>query len=82
MNREIKGVLKKCVITRYDKTIKKPPYLTIPIDEIEVPKPDLDDYGDEFAERLRCACRSRGQIFKFYTIWSENDKYDFELVVE
>lgn len=76
------GVLKKCVITRYDKTIKKPPYLTIPIDEVEVFQPVEDKYGEKFSDRLYNACRKKGYYFKFYTMWSESDKYDYEIVVE
>lgn len=72
--------IKKCVISIYDDTIKEPPFKTIPIDYVEVPKPENDNGGVEFAERLRAACRSKGYFFKFYTSRSDSDK-DFELVV-
>ena len=68
-------VLKKCLIARYDKTIKKPPYLTIPIDKIEVFEPQEDEYGEIFSDRLQGACQRRGYHFKFYTI-SEDKDYD------
>ena len=76
----MKGQIKKCVITRYDETIKKPPYLTLPLDSVDVPEPISDHLGEEFAERLRCACKMKGYIFKFYCI-SENKEFDYELVV-
>lgn len=71
---------KKCVITRYDKTITKPPYLTIPLDECIVEKPEIDNLGEEFARRLSFACRLKGYEMKFYTQSSETD-FDYEIVV-
>lgn len=59
--------IKKCIISRYDKTIKEPI--------------NMNDGGVEFLERLKGACRSKGYIFKFYTTSSEKDK-DYEIVVE
>lgn len=72
--------VKKCMISRYDETIKEPPYLTIQIDKMEVREPENDEFGEEFAERLRCGCRMNGYIFKFYTI-SEDEDYDYNVVV-
>lgn len=72
--------IKKCIISRYDETIKDPPYLTIPIDKMEVRQPQTDDLGQEFGERLRCGCRMLGYQFRFYTT-SENKDYDYEVVV-
>jgi len=68
------------MISRYDETIKEPPYLTIQIDEIEVRQPETDHLGEEFAERLRCGCRMNGYQFKFYTL-SENKDYDYEVII-
>lgn len=81
-NGEFKNdILKKCVITRYDEKIKEPPYLTIPIDKVEIFEPNNDNGGVEFASRIRSACESKGYYFKFYTM-SEDDKYDYEIVIE
>ena len=74
-------ILKKCIITRYDETIKEPPFLTIPIDKVDVLKPENDEGGSEFADRLREACFNKGYLFKFYTTCSKKD-VDFELVVK
>ena len=71
--------LKKCVITKYDETIQKPPFLTIELDSVEVDDPMLDDGGKEFATRLRAACRTKRYTFKFYT-QSRNKNFDYELV--
>jgi hypothetical protein len=75
----MKGI-KKFMISKYDETIKEPPYTTIKIDEMLVAKPELDNLGEEFAERIRKCCIQRGYKFRFYTI-SEDDKYDYEVVV-
>ena len=75
-------VLKKCVITRYDETIKEPPYLTIPIDKVDVFEPEVDKGGVKFASRLHNACDRKGYFFKFYTMCSKNDKYDYKIVVK
>ena len=72
--------LKKCVITCYDETIKNPPFLTIPLDAVDVYKPKIDKGGEIFASRLRETCRSKGYLFKFYSL-SKDKKFDYELVV-
>ena len=77
---KIMETIKKCIISRYDETIKEPPYLTIKIDEMEVKQPEKDNLGEEFCERLRCGCKSKGYQFKFYTT-SEDKDYDYEVVV-
>lgn len=74
------GTIKKCKISRYDETIEKPPYLTIQIDKMEVRKPEKDNLGEEFAERLMEGCRAKGHLFKFYTMCHDED-YDYEVVV-
>jgi hypothetical protein len=72
--------LKKCQITRYDETINEPPYVTIPFDKMEILKPEHDKLGEEFCERLIRTCKSKGYIFRFYTI-SNNKDFDYEVVV-
>jgi len=76
----MKGTLKKCIIAKYDKTIKEPPYLTIKINEIEVLEPKEDDLGSLFAKILKQACIDKGYIFKFYTL-SREKNFDYEIVV-
>ena len=76
----MKETLKKCIITRYDTTIIEPPFLTIPIDKVDVLQPTKDEYGVEFCARLKSACKNKGYIFKFYTI-SEVEGFDYEIVV-
>ena len=72
--------LKRCLITKYDKSIQEPPFLTIPLDTIDVYEPSNDKLGEEFANRLRIECQLKGYIFKFYS--SSIDKnYDYEVVV-
>lgn len=73
--------IKKCIISRYDEKIKEPPFLTIPIDEVEVSEPDYNDLGEEFARRLRIACLKKGYEFKFYTSCIEREDIDYEIVV-
>jgi hypothetical protein len=73
--------IKKMMITRYDETITKPPYLTIQIDKMLVEKPENDNLGEEFCERIRQSCRGRGYQFKFYTT-SDNSEFDYEVVVK
>jgi len=76
----MKKEIKKCIIARYDETIKEPPFLTIAIDTTEVVGPETDHLGEEFSERLRCACRAKGYVFKFYTTSKENG-FDYQIVV-
>ena len=72
--------IKKCQISRYDTTITEPPFLTIQIDKMEVRKPEDDNLGEEFYERLRCGCRMNGYVMKFYTR-SKDKNYDYNVVV-
>lgn len=74
------NTIKKCIITKYDKTIIEPPFLRIKLDEVEVIKPEIDDLGVIFAQRLKNACADKGYIFKFYTKCYE-EGIDYELVV-
>ena len=71
---------KKCVISRYDESITKPPFKTIKLTTIEIDEPDLNDLGEEFAERLKGGCRMKGYQFKFYT-GSKDKNFDYEIVV-
>lgn len=73
-------IMKQCEISIYDKSITEPPFLTIPIDKVEVEEPETDHLGEVFCERLRSACREKGYQFKFYTL-SDKDGIDYEIVV-
>lgn len=74
-------ILRKCIITKYDTTITKPPYLRIPLAKVEVLEPeDRDDGGVEFARRLRSACINKGYRFQFYS--SYDGEEDYEIVVK
>ena len=75
------GNVKKMMITRYDATIKEPPYLTIQIDKMLVEKPEQDYLGTEFYERITLGCKGRGYQFRFYTM-SNNPEFDYEVVVK
>lgn len=74
-------MLKKCLISRYDESIKEPPFLTINIDEMVVEKPENDTLGEKFADILYKECFNKGYVFKFYTTISENKDFDYEVVV-
>lgn len=73
--------IKKMMISRYDETIKEPPYLTIPIDKISIEKPEIDNHGEEFCERIKQGCSAKGYHFKFYTT-SKSPDFDYEIVVK
>lgn len=73
-------ILRKCLISRYDETIKEPPFLTIPIDKVDVIEPENDKGGSEFARRLRTACYEKGYFFKFYTSCSYREE-DYNIIV-
>jgi hypothetical protein len=75
------GTLKKCIITRYDDTITEPPFLTIPIDSVNVMQPENDYSGEKMADILIKACKQKGYFFKFYTSSDDKENYDYELVV-
>lgn len=68
----------KCVITRYDDKIKKPPFKTIKVDETTI-KENKD--GNERLNRLKGACTALGYTLKFYTLADENTGYKYEIVV-
>lgn len=70
----------KCIISRYDMTVKEPPYTTIKIDEMTVVKPDEDYLGTRFADNLWKKCKELGYDFKFYTT-SIEEGFDYEVVV-
>lgn len=73
-------VCRKCKITRYDETIKEPPYLTIQIDEMFIMQPKDDHLGETFSLRLYTGCIMKGYSFRFYSN-SEDENYDYEVVV-
>ena len=72
--------MKKIIISRYDQTIKEPPYLTIPFDEMLVEKPKEDYLGEKFYEKIRNGCTGKGYQFRFYTM-SSNPDFDYEVIV-
>lgn len=76
------GTLKKCRIAKYDKSIKEPPFLTIPLDEVEVEEPDdnMDDLGSRFSRNLHVACAKKGYTMQFYTT-SDEEGFDYKIVV-
>jgi hypothetical protein len=80
-NFKIMSNVKKLMITRYDSTIKEPPYLTIQIDKMLFEQPETDNLGEEFCERIRQGCQARGYQFKFYTL-SDAPDFDYEVVVK
>ena len=73
--------VKKIMITRYDNTIKEPPYLRIQIDEMLVEQPETDKLGEKFFERIRQGCQARGYRFKFYAS-SDAPDFDYEVVIK
>lgn len=76
-------IARTCIVTRYDETIKEPPFLTIPIDEFVVMEPEdtHDDLGVRFARSLRDACNRKGYFFQCYTNGRKHGDYDYEVVV-
>ena len=54
---------------------------TIQIDKMLVEKPEHDNLGEEFCERIRQGCKRQGYQFKFYTL-STNPEFDYEVVVK
>ena len=70
----------KFKITRYVEPIKEPPFLTEKVGEMEVEKPESDNLGEEFYNRISSACRSMGFIMKFYSS-SKDEYFDYEVVV-
>lgn len=72
----------KCVVSRYDDTIKEAPFKTIAIDTIELSYPAKDNaQGTEKYNRLCEACRAKGYVFKFYTM-SQEKGITYEVVVK
>ena len=70
----------KCVVSRYDETITKPPFKTLQIDEMEVYQPETDHLGEEFYDILSKECMERGYRFKFYTL-SSKEGFKYNVVV-
>lgn len=71
-------VKKRCSLSRYDKTIKEPPFLGIVIGSFEVNQEFNDDGGSIFADSLRRGCLRLGYVFKFYSLSID---FDYDVVV-
>tara|TARA_R110000782_G_scaffold241759_1_gene328213 strand:+ start:1054 stop:1293 length:240 start_codon:yes stop_codon:yes gene_type:complete len=73
----------KCIVSRYDDTIKEPPFKTIPIDTIEIQDTDpiVDKGGETRYLRLVQACKAKGHTLKFYTL-SEEKGMTYDVVVK
>jgi hypothetical protein len=70
----------KIQISRYDESIKEPPFRTIIFDEVEILSPTNDFLGEELWLRLQLACNRKGYRVKFYTTSTHAD-YHYEAVV-
>ena len=68
------------MISRYDENCKEPPFLTIQIDNMKVDEPEIDYLGEKLCNRLISGCKSKGYIFKFYTISDVKD-FDYNVIV-
>ena len=73
--------MKKFKITRYDETITEPPYETIKIDEFVIVKPLNDHLGELFWDKIFRECIRKGYYPKFFTSCSDDENYDYEVVV-
>lgn len=81
----------KCLITRYDSSIKKAPFLTVLLGACEVEKPENDNLGEIFYYNMNKAVTNKGFALRFWTLASNetlvkplgniNDYYA-EIVVE
>tara|TARA_R110000751_G_scaffold96881_1_gene188773 strand:+ start:42 stop:278 length:237 start_codon:yes stop_codon:yes gene_type:complete len=58
----------RCMISRYDETIKEAPFETIQIGEMEVEVPKVDHLGQEFFMNLVKELKLQGYRIKFYTL--------------
>ena len=58
----------RCMISRYDETIKEPPFETIQIGEMEVEVPRVDHLGERFYMNLVKELKLQGYRIKFYTL--------------
>lgn len=74
------GITKKCSISKYDESIKEPPFLTMKIDETVLNKPENDYLGEKFAAILRNKCKEMDYKFRFYSL-SQDKEYDYDIVV-
>jgi hypothetical protein len=73
----------KCIVCKYDDTIKEPPFKTIPIDTIKIQDTDpiADKRGEARYLRLVQACKAKGYNVKFYTL-SEEKGMTYDVVVK
>lgn len=69
------------MISRYDETIKEPPFETIPISEMVVEVPYVDYLGEKFYSNLVKGCKTQGYRIKFYTTSSE-EGFIYNVVVK
>ena len=70
----------RCMISRYDETIKEPPFETIQIGEMEVEVPRVDHLGERFYMNLVEELKLQGYRIKFYTLSSE-DGFKYNVIV-
>jgi len=72
----------KCEVVKYDESIKKPPFLTKHIAEVEIFETDFreDEGGHIRLRRLKLQCEELGLQMKNYTL-SEKEKYKYEILV-
>lgn len=71
----------KVILTKYDKSITEPPFLTYAIsDTIELEDVVGDDpLGEKIYAKLSNLCYKRGEIMQFYTIGTDYN-VDFQIV--
>lgn len=58
----------KCLITRYDSSIKKAPFLTVVLGECEIEMPENDNLGERFYYNMNNAVMAKGFILRFWTL--------------
>ncbi len=72
-------MIKKCLIQKYDVSVKEPPYEFIDLGNFTIDEPDNRD-GFEFIKILKQKCREKGFEFRFYSL-TEMKKYDYIVTV-
>jgi len=67
----------RCMISRYDETIKEAPFETIQIGEMEVEVPKTDDHlGQKFYMNLVNELKLQGYRIKCYSVGKGDFKYN------
>jgi len=74
------GAWKRCMVSRYDYSIKQPPFLGIQVGEFMIEEPERDHLGEQLCAKFRTACWLSGFTFKFWTT-STNPMYDYDVYV-